>query len=138
MKRCFHIYGFFGLWMLWQHINKWILLRMLSLINVYDKLDIVLGLIAFLIYFTILNCVNMLVPAVCKFPLYQWRMFLITVLYHIVSTLLRFIILCYVQDFDPVRHVLEHIPEENELAYFEEKVIFSLLFHFILKASHLV
>jgi hypothetical protein len=29
-----------------------------------------------------------------------------------------------VQDFDPVRHILEHVPsEENELTYFEEQVL---------------
>ena len=33
------------------------------------------------------------------------------------------------QDFDPVRHVLENIPsEENDVAYFEEKVVLPILF----------
>lgn len=32
------------------------------------------------------------------------------------------------QDFDPVRHVLEHIPsDENDLAYFEKEVLFLFL-----------
>lgn len=32
------------------------------------------------------------------------------------------------QDFDPIKHVLEHIPaEENELSYFEKQVLFILL-----------
>lgn len=34
----------------------------------------------------------------------------------------------FVQEFDPVRHVLESVPsEEIELTYFEEKVSLSLL-----------
>lgn len=32
----------------------------------------------------------------------------------------------YEEDFDPVRHVLKHIPEENEVAYFEEKATLRL------------
>lgn len=36
-------------------------------------------------------------------------------------------ILC-MQDFDPVRHVLEHIPlDENELEYFEKQVFFLII-----------
>jgi hypothetical protein len=32
------------------------------------------------------------------------------------------------QDFDPVRHVLEHIPsDENDLAYLEKEVLFLFL-----------
>lgn len=32
------------------------------------------------------------------------------------------------QDFDPIRHVLEHVPvEENELTYFEKQVWFMFL-----------
>lgn len=40
---------------------------------------------------------------------------------------LKSIINILMQDFDPIRHVLEHVPsEENELSYFEKQVLMSL------------
>jgi hypothetical protein len=46
-----------------------------------------------------------------------------------------------VQDFDPVRHILEHVPsEENELMYFEEQVLLSrkieLIFYSVCMYCH--
>lgn len=38
--------------------------------------------------------------------------------------LLKSVVNIFMQDFDPIRHVLEHVPsEENELAYFEKQVL---------------
>jgi len=38
--------------------------------------------------------------------------------------LLKSVVNILMQDFDPIRHVLEHVPsEENELAYFEKQVL---------------
>lgn len=35
-----------------------------------------------------------------------------------------FVTYLFVQDFDPINHMLEHIPsEENELEYFEKQVL---------------
>jgi len=37
----------------------------------------------------------------------------------------RVVINAYLQDFDPVRHILEHIPsDENDLTFFEKQVLF--------------
>lgn len=42
--------------------------------------------------------------------------------------LLKSFINIFMQDFDPIRHVLEHVPaEENELSYFEKQVLFMFL-----------
>ena len=41
------------------------------------------------------------------------------------------------QEFDPVRHVLEHVPpEESDVAYFEKQVIFHFSLHFSLLLIH--
>jgi len=38
--------------------------------------------------------------------------------------LLKSFVNILMQDFDPIRHVLEHVPsEENELTYFEKQVL---------------
>lgn len=37
---------------------------------------------------------------------------------------LKSVVNILMQDFDPIRHVLEHVPsEENELTYFEKQVL---------------
>lgn len=40
------------------------------------------------------------------------------------------------QDFDPVSHILEHIPpEENDLEYFEKQVLLQILCYYLFSFS---